>query len=228
MSDDAPKTAEVSVTVEEMLSGTARPRFGMPPTACIYAVSVALSEDGDPVFAQDRLLEDDVEGREDVGEGGLLRRVEEAIPARARIMKRLPDRPPQTQAMDWGLILGSVAAIWQLVGLPGVVDLGLRLRAWLRARGRSGDVGAVLPIALSHLIGQYPDANPDMARVQYFNPLATQEYPMEHQVVYVYRFYDVGGRYVYLLEVDSFGECVTCVRRQIQMFESAGDHAEEG
>lgn len=216
------------IMLKETLSGMAIARFGPPSTACIYAASVAQTEDGDPVFAEDVAGESETEGagaRSARVEGGLLRYIEEAIPAPARIFAHLPNRPPQTQAMDWGIVLGSVAAICQLLGVPGLVELGHRLRAWLRARGRSGDVGAILPVALSFLIGKYPDAKPDLARVQYFSPVVPQGYPLEHQVVYIYRFYDVGGRFVYLLEVDSFGECVTCLRREIQLFESASRQA---
>lgn len=208
-SDDA----EQEMRLDEMLSGRALPRFAMPEVATLFEFGIESDENGDPVATPFDLSEDPQ-----------LKEVADSLPASARDLKLLPDRPPHSQSGDWGMVLGAIAAVWQLAGLPGAIQTGQRLRAWFRARkGRSGDVGALLPVALYHLTREFPDATPDPSRVQYFNPVQQRGYPLDHQVVFLFRFYDLSDAIVYVVEVDSLGECVTCIRRPSRMFEAPGN-----
>lgn len=205
--------AEQEMRLDEMLSGRALPRFAMPEVATLFEFGIESDENGDPVVTPFDLSEDP-----------LLKELADSLPVSARGLKLLPDRPPHSQSGDWGMVLGAIAAIWQLAGLPGAIQTGQRVRAWLRARkGRSGDVGALLPVALYHLTREFPDAKPDPSRVQYFNPVQRRGYPLDHQVVFLFRFYDLSDAIVYVVEVDSLGDCVTCIKRPGRMFETSGN-----
>jgi hypothetical protein len=136
-------------------------------------------------------------------------------------------RPPASQDFDWGVWLGGAAAIWELLGLPGVIQLGQKARAWLQKnKGRSGDAGALLAVAILHITETYPDAQPSTERVQVLNPVKLSGYTRHHQVVYLYRIYDVRGTHVYVVEMTSTGHPVSCTQRPIGMFESPGHHGD--
>lgn len=202
--------------LDEMLDGRAFPRFALPHFATLFEFGIEHDEVGDPLVTPFDL----------VGDQQLIELVE-AVPEQARTLRMLPDRPPHSQSGDWGWILGTLANILQVAGVPGMLVVGQKVREWLRGRkGRSGDLGALLPVAVYHLTREHPDAKPDLSRVQSLDPVQPpsprRRYPLDHQVVYIFRFYDLNGESVYVVEVDSFGECVTCVKRPIRLFEAPG------
>ena len=153
-----------------------------------------------------------------------------ALPDGENQVQRLPDRPPHTGTEVWAAAIGLTAAAWQLLGLPGALQLGEHIRKWLKAKkGRSGNVGALLPVAIRFIHDQIPDSQPDLGRVQVVDPCKDSRYPVEYQVVFLYRIYDKDGSRVYLVEVDSIGTLVHLTQRQVGMFEGgSGDRSRVG
>jgi hypothetical protein len=135
-------------------------------------------------------------------------------------VQQLPDPKPSTGYEVWGVALGLAASVWQLLGLPGAIQIGQKTRRWLQARkGRSGSLAALLPVAIAVIHEQIPDANPDINRVQAINPCSESRHAIEYQVVFLYRIYDQDGTRVYLIEVDSEGNLIQFSHRPIAMFE---------
>ena len=146
----------------------------------------------------------------------------EAIPDADRVAKRLPDRPPYSQSFDWGFVI----SVLKLLGLPTAIEVGRRVLGWLRARkGRSANAGTLMPVAIYYVVEQVPDAKPDPSRVQVLDPVLKSPYPRDHQVVFLYRIYDLDGKRVYLVEVDSVGQLVSLNGRTVGMFEGPENEA---
>lgn len=77
-----------------------------------------------------------------------------------------------------------------------------------------------MPVAIFYIVEQVPDAKPDPSRVQVLDPMLKSSFPRDHQVVFLDRIYDLDGKRVYLVEVDSTGQLVSLNSRTIGMFEA--------
>ena len=143
------------------------------------------------------------------------------LPGGERQVRRLPDRPPHTGSEVWAAAISLTAAAWQLLGLPGALQLGGHIRKWLKTkRGRSGNAAALLLVAVRFVHEQVLGSQPDLARVQFLDPCRDGKYPVEYQAVYLYRIYDSDGSRAYLVEVDSIGTLVNLTQRNVGMFEN--------
>jgi hypothetical protein len=185
----------------------ARPTFGPPEDARLFDFGAEHNQDGEPIVAPFSDPE--------------FERLAEALPEGHREFRQMRDRPPYSQALDWGLIVGLTSGVLQILGVPGLIQLGKNTRDWLRAKnGRSGDAGALLPVAIFFITEAYPDAQPNPERVQVLDPTTPAGVPRDHQVVFLYRIYDLSERHVYVVEVSSDGQLTSCTRRDIAMFEN--------
>ena len=138
----------------------------------------------------------------------------------AEKVQQLPDPKPSTGYEVWGAIFAFSASAWQLIGLPGAIQIGQKARHWLQARrGRSGSLAALLPVAIAFIHERIPGSTPDLQRVQAINPCTESRHAIEYQAVFLFRIYDRDGTRVYLVEVDSNGNLVQISQREIALFE---------
>lgn len=98
----------------------ARPIFEVPENARLFDFGVEHNRDGEPIVAPFSDPE--------------FNRLIETLPEDQAEIRWMPDRPPYSQAVDWGIVLGLTASVWQILGLPGALQVGQRTRDWLRAR----------------------------------------------------------------------------------------------
>ena len=143
------------------------------------------------------------------------------LPGQAQCVTQLPDSPPSTGSEVVGHVIELTAAFWQLLGIPGLPQLGQKIRKWLREKkGHSGNVGALLPVAISYIHEQFTTSRPDIQRVQFISACSDSRYPADYQAVFLYRIYDYDNEHVYLAEVDSQGNLISCICRTVSIFES--------
>ena len=148
------------------------------------------------------------------------RRILSSLPSGQEQLRRLPDRPPHTGSEVWAVAISLTAAFWQLLGLPGALQFGDRVRNWLRARkGRTGNATALLPVAVWYIDQKVAHAHPDLRRVQILDPCRPDQYPVEYQAVYLYRIYDYDGERVYVVELASDGTLIQLSVRKAARFE---------
>jgi hypothetical protein len=139
------------------------------------------------------------------------------LPQGVEQVRQLPDRPPHTGSEVIGIGLG----IWTVLGLPSLLELGKRIRSWMRGKkGRSGNAQALRAVALDHLREQVPAAHPNLATIQILDPYEPDRYPVDYKAVYLYRIYDDSGDQVYVLEIDAAGTLVQFTQRSAALFES--------
>lgn len=145
----------------------------------------------------------------------------DSLPRGEEQVRQLPDRPPHTGTEVIGVALGIIGSAWTVLGLPGLVALGKRLRVWLQGKkGRSGNARALLPVALFHLQERVPEAHPNLTSIQILDPYAADRYPVDYKAIYLYRIYDDASDQVYVLEIDSSGTLVHFTQRSVTLFES--------
>jgi hypothetical protein len=215
--DDEPVIADDEQSVDAFydrvfeLSKERVPKFGVATEAIVSDFSF-VCEPGE----QDRRLEPSYEYEDDE-----FRAFASALPNGRDQLRRLRDPPPSSASEAWGYALGLTAAAWQLLGLPGALQLGDRMRRWMRAKkGRTGNATALLAVAIHHVCEQRPSARPDPLRVQVLDPCEESPYPAQYLAVYLYRIYDQDGERVYVVEVASDGVLVHFSERKVGMFEA--------
>jgi hypothetical protein len=145
----------------------------------------------------------------------------DSLPRGEGQVQRLPDRPPHAGTEVLGIALGIVGTAWTVLGMPGLLSLGKRVRTWLQnKKGRSGNARALLPVALCHLQEQAPMARPNLTTIQILDPYARDRYPVDYKAIYLYRIYDDSNDQVYVLEIDATGTLVQFTQRPVTLFES--------
>jgi hypothetical protein len=138
----------------------------------------------------------------------------------AENVQQLPDPKPSTGYEVWAVALGLVSSVWQVLGLPGMIQIGQKIHGWLQARrGRSGTLNALLPVAIAFVHERIPGSMPDLQRVQAINPCTESSHAVEYQAIFLFRIYDRDGARVYIVEVDSSGNLVQLSQRESALFE---------
>jgi len=187
------------------------PLYGHPPRAllCDFAFVYESQDEKDRRLSPDWSFNDETFGD-----------IIACLPGQGQCVTQLPDSPPSAGSEVVGHVIELTAAVWQLLGISGVIQLGQKIQKWLlERRGHSGNVGALLPVALSHIHEQFAISRPNVQRVQFIGACSDSRYPADYQAVFLYRIYDYDNEHVYLVEVDSHGNLVHCISRTVSIFE---------
>jgi hypothetical protein len=104
--------------------------------------------------------------------------------------------------------LSSIAA-------TGIIWLGKKLAEFfkLRGHGASGDVNALMLVAIYHLAERHPEVEPDVTAIESLGDSTRNGPAREIRAVYLFRIRDVRSMRVFLMEVSSTGELVTLIER---------------
>lgn len=110
------------------------------------------------------------------------------------------------------LTLGALSSL----GADGVRWIGHKTIEFFKARGRgaSGDINALLSVAIDHLSQHHPEVEPDMDAIESFGERRPPGPAREIQAVYLYRIRDTRSTRVFLIEVTSNSRLISLHERE--------------